>query len=346
MTKNKTPKHHPFVSIVCVTFNRRPFMETFFQCVRNQTYPKSRFECIILDDSDSDPIEDLVLKANIPQIKYFHIKGKMTLGKKRNHSHTLIDNKTKYIIYFDDDDYQNPERITHSVEMLEKNPLALCAGCSELYVYFKHISQMYQFGPYGPNHATAGTFCFRRELLDITKFDDTACLAEEKAFLKNYTIPFIQLNPLKTILVISHNHNTFDKKKLLINSNEKYAKISDKTVDTFITQKFETKIKKFFLNDIDFLLLNYTFGECKYKPDVMNQLKEIEMERENMELINIQQQNNHQIFIENPGQKPVPLSHQDIVNLLTTQKNKIDYLQKRIEELETKNQLLLKTLST
>ena len=53
--------------------------------------------------------------------------------------------------------------------MLQKNPKALCAGSSELYIYFKHIEKMYQFGPYGPNHATAGTFAFKKELLNLVK---------------------------------------------------------------------------------------------------------------------------------------------------------------------------------
>lgn len=339
MTKNKTPKYHPFVSIICVTFNRRPFMETFFQCIRNQDYPKSRFECIILDDSPTDPIKDLVIKANIPQIKYFHFPEKMTLGKKRNHSHTLIDQKSKYIIYFDDDDYHCPERITHSVEMLEKHPEALCSGTSELYVYFKHISKMYQFGPYGPNHATAGTFCFRRELLDITRYDDNACLAEEKFFLKNYTTPFVQLDPLKTILVISHEHNTFDKKVLLINPDARVTKESNKTVDMFISRKNEAKIKSFFLHDIDDLLKNYDFGESKHKPDVMTQLKEIEIEREKMK-----KQNASQIMIERPGESPVAMSSEDVVQLLIQQKNQIEYFTKHVKELEDKNNVLLKQL--
>jgi glycosyltransferase involved in cell wall biosynthesis len=342
MTKNKTVKYEPFVSIICVTYNRRPFMETFFQCIRNQDYPKSRFECIILDDSDTDAIGDLVLKANIPQLKYFHEKTKMPLGKKRNHSHTLIDPKSKYIIYFDDDDYHHPERISHSIEMLEKHPNALCAGASELYVYFKHISKMYQFGPYGPNHATAGTFCFRRKLLEISKYDDNACLAEEKAFLKDYTIPFLQLDPMKTILVISHNHNTFDKKKLLIDPYEKYTKESAKTVSMFISRKNEVKIKKFFLDDIDDLLKDYDLGESKHKPDVLKQIEEIEMEREKMRLQS--QNNNYQIMIERPGEGAVALSQQEVIQLLMQQKNEIEFLKKHVKELDEKNQVLLKQL--
>jgi glycosyltransferase involved in cell wall biosynthesis len=321
----KIIKYNPFVSIICVTYNRRPFFPTFFQCIRNQDYPASRYEIIIVDDG-SDKIKDLVEKANIPQLKYFEVKDKMTLGKKRNYSHTLIDKRSKYITYFDDDDYHSPNRISHSVEMLEKNKNALCAGSSELYLYFKHIEKMYKFGPYGPNHGTAGTFTFRRELLDITKYDDDACLAEEKSFLKDYTIPFVQLDPLKCILVISHEHNTFDKRTLLGNPNDSCIILSDKTVDMFISRKNEIKIKNFFLKEIDSLLLDYDFGEPKHKPDVLNQIKKMEIERNS-------QQQQQQIIIEIPGQAPRSLSNDEVVSLLKQQQN-------QIKELEEKCQLL------
>ena len=39
----------------------------------------------------------------------------------------------------DDDDYYPPERISHAVSTLQKNPKALCAGSSTMYIYFKHI---------------------------------------------------------------------------------------------------------------------------------------------------------------------------------------------------------------
>jgi glycosyltransferase involved in cell wall biosynthesis len=328
MTKDRIIKYNPFVSIICVTYNRRPFFPTFFQCIRNQDYPASRYEIIIVDDG-TDKIKDLVEKANIPQLKYFAVKDKMTLGMKRNYSHTLIDKRSKYISYFDDDDYHCPNRISHAVEILEKNKTALCAGSSEIYLYFKHIEKMYKFGPYGPNHATAGTFTFRRELLDITKYDDYACLAEEKSFLKDYTIPFVQLDPFKCILVISHEHNTFDKRKLLENPNESFVSLSDKTVDTFISKKNEIKIKKFFLEEIDSLLLEYDFGDPKHKPDVLNQLKNMEIQR-----------NTQQIIFQTPGQEPRSLSNEEVVNLLVQQQNQIQFFTKHVKELEEKCRLL------
>ena len=166
----------------------------------------------------------------------------------------------------DDDDYYPKERVSHAVNMLVSHPNALCAGASEIYIWFKHIQSMYQFGPYGPNHATAGTFAFKRELLKNHKYEDNAALAEEKAFLKNYSVPFVQLEPKKTILVFSHIHNTFDKKKLLENGENKFQKKCDRTVDEFIK---EEDLKKFYMETIDELLKTYKERKerMQYKKD-------------------------------------------------------------------------------
>ena len=232
-------KYKPFVSICTPTYNRRPFIPYMLKCFDHQDYPKDRMEWIIIDDG-TDKIEDLV--KDRPYIKYFKYDTKMTLGKKRN----LMHEKScgDIIVYMDDDDYYPPQRVSHAVNMLVTHPKALCAGSSEIYIYFKHIDKMYQFGPYGPNHSTAGTFAFKRELLDITKYDETAALAEEKAFLKNYTIPFVQLNPEKTILVFAHQYNTFDKRKLLINPNPRFVKPTNMKPTVFVKDK---EILKFYI---------------------------------------------------------------------------------------------------
>ena len=96
-----------------------------------------------------------------------------------------------------------------------KNPTFLCAGCSKINVYFTFDKSIYVFGPYNINHATANTFAFRKDLLKITKFDNNANISEEKCFLKDFTIPMIQLDSKKTILVISHDSNTFDKRQII-----------------------------------------------------------------------------------------------------------------------------------
>ena len=273
-------KYHPFVSVCTPTFNRRPFIQNMINCYKNQTYPKNRMEWIIVDDG-TDPIQDILAKEKIQNVHYFYV-DKMNLGGKRNFMHTKA--KGSIIVYMDDDDYYPPDRVSHAVDKLTENPQALCAGSSEIYIYFKGLKRMVQFGPYGPNHATAGTFAFKKELLNQTKYDDDAAIAEERAFLKEYTVPFVQLDPMKTILVFSHEHNTFDKRELLKEPHPQFVKDSPKTVDEFIRFSKEDPVKKFFMEDIDELLENYEFGLPKHKPEVIKQTAEIKEKREKMKV--------------------------------------------------------------
>lgn len=345
-TPKLTKKYYPRVSICTPTFNRRPFIPTMFECFRNQTYPKDRIEWIIVDDG-TDRIKDLVESSGISQIKYFELPKKVSLGEKRNYMHSKATGTI--IVYMDDDDYYPPERVSHAVETLMANKQALCAGSSEIYIYFKHIKKMIQFGPYGPNHATAGTFAFRAELLKQTRYQDHAAVAEEREFLKGYTIPFVQLDPMKTILCFSHEQNTFDKRKLLENPNPNFVKESTKKVTDFICLEKESTIKKFFMEDIDPLLEKYEPGNPSMKPDVIIQIAQIEKEREKM----MQEENEKhgKIMLNQPGKPPVSMTMTQIAELLTKQcemlskqGEQIHAYERRIDELENINRNLQKLI--
>jgi len=328
----------PFVSVCTPTFNRRPFIPYMIKCFEHQEYPKDRLEWIIVDDG-TDKIDDLV--KHIPQVKYFKYDGKMTLGKKRNLMHKKC--KGDIIVYMDDDDYYPPERISHAVEMLLKNPKALCSGSSEIYIYFKHIAKMYQFGPYAPTHSTAGTFAFRRELLNLTRYDDTAALAEEKHFLKDYTIPFVQLEPLKTILVFSHIHNTFDKRRLLQNPNPEVTKESNKTVEMFIK---DPDMRDFYMNRIENLLKPYEPGRPVMKPDVITQMVRIEKERKK-EMERLQQLNQQAgaITLKTSDGDMKQLTMEEVVQILQQQQNHINQLSNILQEKDREIQRLNEALN-
>jgi hypothetical protein len=130
------------------------------------------------------------------------------------------------LVYMDDDDYYPPTRISHAVQKLQGSS-ELCAGSSIIHVYYSHLHKILEFGPYGPNHATAGTFAFKKELLELTSYEDKDCLSEERTFLKDYTIPMIQLDPIHVILVISHNHHTVNKKNIIKHGVETSMQVSD-----------------------------------------------------------------------------------------------------------------------
>ena len=339
---SKMPK--PFVSICTPTFNRRPFIEHMIKCFKHQDYPKDKMEWIIIDDG-TDKIEDLV--SGIKQVKYFKYDKKMPLGEKRNLMHKK--SRGQILVYMDDDDYYPPKRVSHAVEMLQANPQALCAGSSEIYIYFKHIQKIYQFGPYGPNHATAGTFAFRRKMIEDHVYENDASLAEEKAFLKDYTVPFVQLDPLKTILVFSHEHNTFDKKKLLDNIHPQFVKESDKTVDMFIK---ESEMKDFYMNRIEGLLTNYAPGRPMMKPDVIMQTLGIE-ERRRKEAENnlkLMADNVPSVTLQNPDGKVTKLTIEQVVELLKHLQSNVVQLTEQLKgkdiEIEMLKSMITSTMSS
>jgi glycosyltransferase involved in cell wall biosynthesis len=317
----------PLVSICTPTFNRRPFIPFLIKCFQHQTYPKEHMEWIIIDDG-TDKISDLI--KDIPQIKYFKFDKKMSLGKKRNLMHSKCSGEI--LIYMDDDDYYPPERVSHAVEELQKNPDALWAGSSLMYIYFKSIKQMYTFGPYGKNHATAATFALRKELLSQTRYDETAAIAEEKTFLKGWSIPGVQLDPLKTILVFSHIHNTFNKQELLDQPDSEYRNLSNVKINSFIT---DHNLYNFYIINIDNILKDYDFGNLKYKPDVIIQKKEIdERRRKQTEIENVKMETKQ--LLEGIYKKQI-LGYKTMIDELSSTNNSLKerntYLESKVTEL-------------
>jgi len=265
----------PKVSIATPTFNRRPFIPYLIKSIENQDYPKDKIEWVIVDDG-TDKIKDLV--CNLDYVKYYEYEEKLPLGKKRN----IMNSKCSgdIIVYFDDDDYYPMERIRHAVEELI-NSNFLVAGSSKMHIYYKDIDKMYSFGPFGSFHSTAATLAFKRELLDLTSFNDDDCIAEEKAFLKNYKIPLLQLNSIKTILVFRHIHNSYDKNDLLKEDVRTIKELTTLTPVDFFKQN--TELQDFYTTkNIDDALIDYDAGKLKNKPDVIKQMESLKKQREKM----------------------------------------------------------------
>lgn len=207
-----TSSNLPLVSICTVTYNRSRFLPLLEDCILRQSYPRDLIEWILLDDSD-DGLPAFQPRANTGlTIRSARPPQRLPLGAKRNLSHSLC--RGDIIVYMDDDDYYPPSRVAHAVEALTSSE-KLVAGSSVLPIMFVPERELWIAGPYGPNHATANTFAFKKELLGITKYNEDARIAEEKEFLKRYSIPMVQLDPFKTIVCIGHSINTFDKRNLI-----------------------------------------------------------------------------------------------------------------------------------
>ena len=319
----------PKVSICTPTFNRRPFIPYLIKSYKDQTYPTNKMEWIIIDDG-SDKIKDLV--ENVEGVKYYSYDKKMTIGKKRN----LLNEKStgEIIIYMDDDDYYPPTRVEHAVKKLIKDKSKLIAASSEMFIYFNKIKKLYKFGPYNKNHGTAATFAFKKELLKQTKFNDNASLSEEKEFLKNYSIPLIQLDPKQTILVFSHLHNTFDKNELLLNKNE-LVKESNISLKTFIKNE---ELYNFYVVNLNNIVDNYELGSILYKPDVIIQKKQIEEQRD----LNLSEKN--KFITLKVGDEVKHLSKDEVIKILQSQHDTIINQSKIIDGKNQEIDLLKKNI--
>lgn len=221
----------PFVSVVCPTWNRRAFLPYLLYIFQYQDYPADKRELVILDDSEHSN-EDLIAMMVDPAlctVRYVHSPERLDLGKKRNMLNEMA--KGDYIICFDDDDYYPPNKLSAQVAAMQENN-ALFSGSDTIYIWYSHLDKIYQTHAFGERHALNGTFGYHRNFLKNHRYEDNAVLAEEQAFLNNFTAPVQQIDPRQAILCISHSANTYDKDFVLGSS-----KPVDLTLEDFVSDR-------------------------------------------------------------------------------------------------------------
>ncbi|MFP2238810.1 glycosyltransferase family 2 protein [Pseudescherichia vulneris] len=229
--QQKKPYATPFVSVVCPTWNRRAFLPYLLYIFQYQDYPADKRELIILDDSESSNQEliDMMVDSASCNVRYVHSPERLDLGKKRNMLNEMA--KGEYILCFDDDDYYPPNKISMQVAAMQNNN-ALFSGSDTIYIWYSHLDKIYRTHAFGERHALNGTFGYHRNFLKNHRYEDTATLAEEQAFLNNFTTPIQQIDPRQAILCISHSANTYDKDFVLGSSQP-----VDLTLEDFVTDR-------------------------------------------------------------------------------------------------------------
>ena len=235
------------VSCICPTYNRKLFLENLIYMYNYQTYKEENRELIILDDSEEsneEYINQIINKLKIKyinNIRYIYSKDRLKLGQKRNMLNKLAEGE--YIICMDDDDYYPPEKITYTINRMRGSKSQI-SGSSLIYVYYSDIDKIYTFGPYSNSHATNGTLCYEKSFVKNRLYEQEAMMAEEKHFLDGFSIPILQLEPLKTILCISHNSNTVDKNKFKESGNELPMKLKNVIKDKKLLEFYKNLNKK------------------------------------------------------------------------------------------------------
>jgi glycosyltransferase involved in cell wall biosynthesis len=211
----------PPVSIVTPTYNRKRFLPSLIECIKEQTYPLERIEWLVYDDGN-EPVWD-ILKPYEKElnIRYFRSETKLTIGAKRNKLNDEA--RGKIIVTMDDDDYYFPNRVKSAVMGILAHKVQI-AGSSKNILYFTDDKSIWQVLPYGPNHATFGTMAYTKEYTKSHRCDETVAFAEEVQFTNRYSEPLFQLNPENLMVVMCHSENTFNKSKLRTDGNPNFKK--------------------------------------------------------------------------------------------------------------------------
>lgn len=199
--------------VVCTpTKDRRWSWEFSKTCMAMQ---KRKPDLWIVVDNSSTPAYDWSVSKDHPNVLYSRVYGNNTIGFLRNRCIELaLENGADYIVFWDDDDYYPPTRISTGVEALETNSEADISASSKMYVLLTRENVMMTVGPYGEKHGTAATYTIRRRYAEVNRFLDKA-KGEELDFTNNWSANLIQVPPEEMIVVMGHGKNTVDKSDLL-----------------------------------------------------------------------------------------------------------------------------------
>lgn len=199
--------------IACTpTKNRRWSWEFSKMCMLMQ---KTKPDKWIIVDNSYTPAYDWSVSTSVPFVEYHMVYGQQTIGSLRNKCMELaLQAGADYIVFWDDDDYYPPERISAGIEALQNDPTADIAASSRMYVLLTRENVLLEVGPYGEKHGTAATYTIRRRYAETHRFLDKA-RGEEYEFTNQWTANLIQVPAEKTIVVMGHSRNTVNKSDIL-----------------------------------------------------------------------------------------------------------------------------------
>jgi len=183
---------------------------------------------IILDNSTT-PEYDWSPAKELPWVDYVRVEGNHSIGSLRTQCLKLaLDAGAEFIVFWDDDDYYPPTRISTGIAGLTNNPKADIAASSRMMLLLVRENVMMETGPFGDTHGTAATYTIRRRYAETHTFPDIR-RGEELGFTNHWTASMVQVPSEETIVVIGHGRNTVDKSTILETPHIYHAKVVNAT---------------------------------------------------------------------------------------------------------------------
>ena len=209
------------VSIITVSqYKRFESIKILYSMICYQTY-KNIKEWVIVEGSLNKENSEINKQCLIPFIEEINAKKNINViyieytGLKLGGLRNLGNNKctSDIIVCMDDDDYYPPERVSEAVQKLT-NSSYLIGGVSDVYLYDFFLNKLFKFKGFMEYHSTNNCMAFKKEYLKTHQHNPEIIVGEERSFTMEFSTPLVKLDSKKTIIAISHNYNTFNKREL------------------------------------------------------------------------------------------------------------------------------------
>jgi len=109
------------VSIVIPTYNRKETLQQTLKALFNQSYPKDKYEIIVVDDGSTDGTEEMIdelINKSPCKLKYLHQKNQGPAVARNN---SIKSSEGKIILFTDDDCVPEIDWISKHVKWYEKD---------------------------------------------------------------------------------------------------------------------------------------------------------------------------------------------------------------------------------
>ncbi len=223
------------ISVLTPTKNRFNPFHLAVECMKRQTF-QGKIEWVIVEDGNEDVRPLLVdLPENI-EIAYTRLEGEHSVAKKRN---VCLDQASQQVcVFWDDDDYYHEDYLSETYHLLTTQFVYGVIGSAIVIAYSLASNMFYSMGKHG-NSSPCGVLGFTKKALRQyeMRFNEEDIHGEEVYFLKDFCVPLLHRNPMKSIIAIQHGKNTwnvtFDEKNTMGYDFPDWAK---KCIETYFIQ--------------------------------------------------------------------------------------------------------------
>jgi len=118
-----TERKYPFVSVVVITFNRSKLISPCLESLGKQTYPKDRYEVIVVDDGSTDDTAQIAEAHGVKVVRHAKNRGTPIA---RNTGLAAV--KGEIIAYIDDDAVADPEWLHYLLRPFEDPKVTATGG--------------------------------------------------------------------------------------------------------------------------------------------------------------------------------------------------------------------------